>query len=83
MLLRRLRSCLATRDLSACYYLLRCAQPGTEIQDAERAIEEMRNGIGALYASLRADSVFEGVGDMARDVESIYTAYFPRDDLLQ
>ncbi|KAL3447672.1 hypothetical protein BJX65DRAFT_307735 [Aspergillus insuetus] len=82
MLLRRLRSCLSTRDLSACYYLLRCAQPGTEIQDAERAIEEMRNGIGALYASLRADSVFEGVGDMARDVESIYTAYFPKDDLL-
>ncbi|CEL11510.1 hypothetical protein ASPCAL14612 [Aspergillus calidoustus] len=77
MLLRRLRSCLCTRDLSACYYLLRCAQPGTEIQDAERAIEEMRNGIGALYAALKADSVFEGVVDMAKDVESIYTAYFP------
>ncbi|KAL2847801.1 hypothetical protein BJY01DRAFT_246703 [Aspergillus pseudoustus] len=81
MLLRRLQSCLATRDLSMCYYLLRCAQPGTEIQDAERAIEELRNGIGALYASLRGDSVFGGIVDMARDVETIYTAYFPTLDV--
>ncbi|KAL3458352.1 hypothetical protein BJX64DRAFT_292274 [Aspergillus heterothallicus] len=81
MLLHRLRSCLITRDLSACYYLVRCAQPGTEIQDAERAIEELRNGVGALYASLKGDSVFEGILDMARDVETIYTAYFPREDM--
>lgn len=78
MLVRRLRASLCTGDMSTCLYLLRCAQAGTEIQDAERVIEEMRNGIGAIFTSLKSDSIFEGIVEMARDVEMIYTAYFSR-----
>ncbi|KAL2869502.1 fungal specific transcription factor domain-containing protein [Aspergillus lucknowensis] len=81
MLLCRLRACLHNRDLSPCYYLLRCVQPGTEVQDAERAIEELQNGVGSLYASLKADSVFEGVVDMVRDVETIYAMECSRGDI--
>ncbi|KAL2814372.1 hypothetical protein BDW59DRAFT_167197 [Aspergillus cavernicola] len=81
MLLRRLRASLCSGDLSTCYYLLRCAQAGTEIQDAERAIEELRNGIESLWVSLKSDSVFEGIVPMVRDVETIYTAYFSQADI--
>ncbi|KAL4863015.1 hypothetical protein BDV12DRAFT_202490 [Aspergillus spectabilis] len=72
MLIRRLRASLYTRDFSAWHYLLRSSTPGTEVQDVERAIEELQNGIGALYTALRCDSVFEGIGDMVRDVEAVY-----------
>jgi hypothetical protein len=52
--------------------LLRASNHGTEVQDVERVIEELQNGIGALYTALKGDSVFEGIGDMVRDVEGVY-----------
>ncbi|KAL5338204.1 hypothetical protein BJX70DRAFT_398918 [Aspergillus crustosus] len=76
-LIQRLRASLYTRDFSACRYLLRAPSASstgtgtrTEVQDAERAVEELQNGIEVLYTALRCDgAVFEGVGEMARELE--------------
>lgn len=77
MLVRLVRSCLYLGDISPCHFLLSDPEPGSEVQDAERLVEEMRNGIASLHASLTADSIFGGVSRMAREVEATYRAYFP------
>ena len=54
--------------------------PATEIGDAERLIEELRQGVDVLSASIRADSIFERVQAMAREVEEVYETTFPTRD---
>ncbi|KAB8271903.1 hypothetical protein BDV30DRAFT_227796 [Aspergillus minisclerotigenes] len=71
MLLRRVRTSLSSGDLQACYHLLSQPEPGSEVQDAERLVEELRNGLESLSASMRADVAFEGVVGMVQEIEGV------------
>ncbi|KAE8419381.1 hypothetical protein BDV36DRAFT_136558 [Aspergillus pseudocaelatus] len=77
MLLRRVRTSLSSGDLQACYHLLSQPEPGSEVQDAERLVEELRHGLESLSASMRADVAFEGVVGMAREIEGVCFATLP------
>lgn len=76
ILLRKVRMSLNAGDLSTCYYLLNHPEPGTETQDAERLIEELRHGTKSVYHFMASNSIFEGVVDMAREVETVYGVHF-------
>lgn len=76
MLVRKLRSSLATDRLGACYHLLNKPEPATEASDTERLIEELRHGVELLSVSLEPDVVFEGVGRMGHEIKSAYVAAF-------
>ncbi|PIG83353.1 Zn(II)2Cys6 transcription factor [Aspergillus arachidicola] len=71
LLLRRVRTSLSSGDLQACYHLLSQPEPGSEVQDAERLVEELRHGLESLSASMRADVAFEGVAGMVREIEGV------------
>ncbi|KAF7628283.1 Zn(II)2Cys6 transcription factor [Aspergillus flavus] len=71
MLLRRVRTSLSSGDLQACYHLLSQPEPGSEVQDAERLVEELRNGLESLSASMIADVAFEGVVGMVQEIEGV------------
>lgn len=77
MLLRKVRTALHAGNLSTCYYLLSHPESGTESQDAERLIEELRHGVESVYHFMASNAVFEGVVDMLREVETVYGAHFP------
>ncbi|RAK98127.1 uncharacterized protein BO80DRAFT_427634 [Aspergillus ibericus CBS 121593] len=74
MVLWRVRAAAYAGNLSSVYYLLDRPSVQTEVQDAERLMEELHLGMEALMASFRADSVFEGVGMMAKEMEAVYKA---------
>ena len=76
MILRKIRTSLSVGNLSTCYFLLVHPEPGTERQDAERLIEELRHGVESVCCFMSSNAVFESVADMAREVETIYTAHF-------
>ncbi|KAJ5991939.1 hypothetical protein N7451_007663 [Penicillium sp. IBT 35674x] len=76
MLLRKIRTCLYSNSLSSCRYLLGHTEPATEYQDAERFIEELRSGVKSVCDFMSGNAVFEGVMDMAREVETTYIAHF-------
>lgn len=76
MLQRKVRASLHSGDFSPCYYLLSNPEAGTERQDAERLIEELRHGVKSVYHFMALNAVFEGVIDMAREVEGVYGAHF-------
>jgi hypothetical protein len=78
MILHKIRACLATDRLAACYHLLNKPEPATEISDAERLIEELRHGVECLGMSMKSDIIFEGVGGMGREIEHAYLAAFPK-----
>lgn len=77
MLHRNVRAALYTGDLPSCYHLLSDPQPESEVQNAERLIEELRRAIEFLGISIQSDAVFEGVISMAREVESVRYVIFP------
>ncbi|KAB8216123.1 hypothetical protein BDV33DRAFT_233738 [Aspergillus novoparasiticus] len=58
------RTLLSSGDLLACYHLLSQPEPDSEVQDAERLVEELRH----------ADVAFEGVVGMVREVEGVCIA---------
>lgn len=76
MLLRKVRTCLCSNSLSSCRFLLGHTEPATEYQDAERFIEELRNGVKSVCDFMSGNAVFGGVMDMAREVETTYIAHF-------
>ncbi|KAJ5657443.1 Zn(II)2Cys6 transcription factor [Penicillium longicatenatum] len=76
MLLRKIRTCLCSNTLSSCRYLLGHTEPATEYQDAERFIEELRNGVKSVRDFMPGNAVFGRVMDMAREAETTYTADF-------
>ncbi|PWY93050.1 Zn(II)2Cys6 transcription factor [Aspergillus sclerotioniger CBS 115572] len=74
MVLWRVRAAFYAGNLNSVYYLLDRASAQTEVQDAERLMEELQSGMEALRASIRADFVFEGVGLMAKECDAVYEA---------
>ncbi|PYH85783.1 hypothetical protein BO82DRAFT_139919 [Aspergillus uvarum CBS 121591] len=76
MLVHRIRAALSSRRLSICYPLLNCPEAGTEIQDAHRLIEELRNGAHSLILSMKRDLVYEGIASMVNDLDAAYISLF-------
>lgn len=77
MLLGRIRAAMYSGALSSCYHLLDRPVPATEVNDAERLIEELQQGIHWLTLSIRADNIFGGVASVARELEGMYSTAFP------
>lgn len=76
MLLRKVRTSLHAGNLSSCYYLLNLPEPETEAQDADRLIEELRQGVRSVCQFMTSNAVFEGIVDMASELETVYSAHF-------
>ncbi|KAF4237059.1 hypothetical protein CNMCM8980_000809 [Aspergillus fumigatiaffinis] len=77
MLVHRVRAALSSKRLSVCYPLLNHPEPVTEIQDAKRLIEELRNGANSMIVCMKRDMIFEGIGGMIRDLDAAYFSLFP------
>lgn len=77
MLVHRVRAALSSKRLSVCYPLLNHPEPVTEVQDANRLIEELRNGAHSMIVCMKRDSIFEGIGGMIRDLDAAYFSLFP------
>lgn len=76
MILHQVQAALASESLSSCYYLFGLSDPTTELQDARRLVEEVRHGIECMRMSLRADSGFEAIAAMSREVDTAYSCFF-------
>lgn len=74
MVLWLVRTAMCSGNLSSYSYLLDRPSATTEVQDAERLMEELQSGLEALAWSIQADVVFEGVGVMAKKIEGVYEA---------
>ncbi|BCS02719.1 uncharacterized protein AKAW2_60983A [Aspergillus luchuensis] len=74
MVLWRVRAALSAGNLSSVYEFLDQPTERTAIQDAERLEEELHMGIESLRVSMKADGVYEGVGRMVRELESVFDA---------
>ncbi|KAL4765789.1 uncharacterized protein BDW70DRAFT_167588 [Aspergillus foveolatus] len=74
MVLKRVHSALCSGTISSYAYLFEQPSVTTEVQDAERLVEELQFGMDALGRSIKADVVFEGVEVMAREVERTFDA---------
>ncbi|PYH36105.1 fungal specific transcription factor domain-containing protein [Aspergillus neoniger CBS 115656] len=73
IVLWRVRMASRSGNLASYSYLL--DQPGscsTQVQDAERLIEELQSGMEAMGRSIHADTVFEGIIGMAKEIERIW-----------
>ncbi|KAJ0426782.1 putative Zn(II)2Cys6 transcription factor [Aspergillus carlsbadensis] len=70
-LLSRLHAAMCSGTMGSYAYLLPRTSVVTAVQDGERLVEELRGGIEALGASVRADVVFEGVKEMVGVVEEV------------
>ncbi|KAI9934023.1 hypothetical protein MW887_005096 [Aspergillus wentii] len=62
--------------LCTCYHLLSQPEPGTEVQDAERLMDELRNGVESLVTCMKPIVIFEGMSDMVREIENAWHAAF-------
>ncbi|KAF7180026.1 hypothetical protein CNMCM7691_009079 [Aspergillus felis] len=76
MLVHRVRAALLSKRLSVCYPLLNHPEPVTEVQDAKRLIEELRNGAHSMIVCMKRDLIFEGIGGMIRDLDAAYFSLF-------
>ncbi|KAK1150215.1 hypothetical protein N8T08_000117 [Aspergillus melleus] len=76
MLLHRVRAAMVSDRLSYCYPLLTYPDPATEIQDAERFMEELRHGAESLNIAMKRNALFEGIRQMAREMDSAYNSTF-------
>lgn len=63
---------MSSGNLTSFSYLLDRPSGSTQVQDAERLIEELQTGMEALGRSIQADSVFEGLAKIAKEVEMTY-----------
>lgn len=72
MVLWRVQTAMSSGNLTSFSYLLDRPSGSTQVQDAERLIEELQTGMEALGRSIQADSVFEGLAKIAKEVEMTY-----------
>ncbi|GKZ63155.1 hypothetical protein AnigIFM49718_011224 [Aspergillus niger] len=73
VVLCRVRMATRSGNLASYSYLLdRPGSCSTRVQDAERLIEELQSGMEALGRSIQADTVFEGIIGVAKEVKRIW-----------
>ena len=78
MLANRIQAALSSNRISICYPLLSHPDPVTEVQDAERLLEEIRSASHCIILSMKTDMVFNSVGSAVRDLDAIHHILFPR-----
>lgn len=77
MVLYKVRASKASDRLSSCYHLLNNPMPGTEVQDSERLLEEIRHAVESLRTSFLQNAAFEGVDGMRSEIEgALHAAFF-------
>ncbi|EAA59457.1 hypothetical protein AN3986.2 [Aspergillus nidulans FGSC A4] len=74
MVLKCVNTALCSGTISSYAYLFEQPSVTTEVQDAERLVEELQIGMDALRRSIKADVLFGGVEVMAREVERVFEA---------
>ncbi|PYI12598.1 hypothetical protein BO78DRAFT_465738 [Aspergillus sclerotiicarbonarius CBS 121057] len=72
----RLRAALLSDQVSIYHHLLHQPEPESEMQDAERLLRELRQGIESILGSVRLTTIFEGVGGMNHEIQAAYQAAF-------
>ncbi|KAL4985937.1 hypothetical protein BDW68DRAFT_179295 [Aspergillus falconensis] len=72
MLLWQVHTAMYSGTISSDEYLLNRPSAITDMQDAERLMEELQSGIEALGKSIKADAVFGGVEWMSKEVEKVH-----------
>ncbi|KAJ5557767.1 hypothetical protein N7513_003353 [Penicillium frequentans] len=77
MVLYKVRASKVSDRLSTCYHLLNHPIPGTEVQDSERLVEEIRHAVESLRTFLLQNAAFEGVDGMRSEIEgALHAAFF-------
>lgn len=72
----QLRAALLSDQVSNHYYLLHHPEPGSEIQDAERLLRELRRGIESILGSMKLAATFEGVAGIGHEIHAAYQSVF-------
>ncbi|KAJ5087530.1 hypothetical protein N7456_011146 [Penicillium angulare] len=68
----RIRAALESDSLSFYHYLLNNPEPESEVQDAERLIRELKQGLESIIGAMRLSGMFEGVGGMGQEIHIAY-----------
>jgi hypothetical protein len=64
----RLRAALVSRNIASCHYLLNNPAADSEVQEVERLMREIRQGLESIIDALRGAKMFEGVGGMSKEI---------------
>ena len=78
MLANRIQAALESNRVSICYPLLSHPTPVTEVHDAERLLEEIRNASYCIILSMKTDMVFGGIASAVRDLDAVHQILFPK-----
>ncbi|RJE26746.1 ZnII2Cys6 transcription factor [Aspergillus sclerotialis] len=78
MLANRIQAALNSNRVSICYPLLSHPDPVTEVQDAERLLEEIWYASHCIILSMKTDMVFGGIASAVRDLDAIHHILFPK-----
>lgn len=70
LVLRRVRTAMCSGNLATYSYLLDRPSSSTQVQDAERLIEELQSSMEVLGRFIQAAIVFEGLEKLAKEVET-------------
>ena len=76
MSLHRLRGALVSDDLSSCYHLLNNPEKSSEIQDAQRLMREIQDGLKSVLDAMKGAQMFEGVASMSKEIRIAYQSAF-------
>jgi hypothetical protein len=63
-----LRAALESGNIASCYCLLDHPEADSEVQDVERLMCEIRQGLKSILGALRGAQMFEGVSDMSKEI---------------
>jgi hypothetical protein len=64
----RLRAALVSGNIASCHYLLNNPAADSEVQEVERLMREIRQGLESIIDALRGAKMFEGVGGMSKEI---------------
>lgn len=64
----RLRAALVSENIALCHHLLNTPVIDSEVQDVERSMREIRQGLEAMLDAMRGAQIFEGVGGMIHEI---------------
>ncbi|KAH8426745.1 fungal specific transcription factor domain-containing protein [Aspergillus melleus] len=69
----RLQVSLRSKDQGSTYsHLLHHPEPGFEVQDTERLLRELRQGIDSVLRVVRLATMFEGIRGMGEEIQAAY-----------
>lgn len=72
----QLDAALLSNQVSSYRHLLHRPEPTSEVQDAERLLRELRQGVESILGSMTSANMFEGVSGMRQEIQAVYHAAF-------